>query len=353
MEYNIINIFKIYTMKKSINLLLIIGLMVSSFTVNAQIGNLKKGINKVKDKTSTEETPAKSTKETPATSTKATITKAASTPTESFSDLESAKMEWTSAFERLQKKWDQLPYTEYEAKKKEYSEFYGKFSKAYLANRKKEHNDGYTQKLITEVDGYYNDKVSATQMEAIKNTANKSFDENNWSVYPTDRVNDIETAQKQVNTARVYLKQPDPELEAYEKTLTEQKEKIIKYVSEGGLQKRDAEIEKKLVEKRTLHQAGMTDASVEATAKSKIDKTKYGSPLKVVITNNSWEIERNQYGQPKLKFVRVDIATKKSDGKCYYVKGSVAQKYEGGGIYGPKYLNIYYTEGEMNCNNVK
>lgn len=332
-------------MKKSIKSLLIISLAASSLSVSAQIGSLKKGINKVKDKTST--------KETPATSTKSTTTKTNTTPTESFSDLESEKMEWNSTFERLQKKWDQIPYQEYEAKKKEYNEFYGKFSNAYKADRKKDHDDDYTQKLITEVDGYYSDKVPTETMDAIKNTAKKSFDKESWSVYPTDRVKDIETAQKQVNEARAYLKQPDPELEAYEKTLADQKAKIIKYVDEGGLEKRDAEIEKRMVEKRTLHQAGMTDASVEATVKSKIDKNKYGSPLKVVITSKNWQIERNQYGQPKLKFVQVDIATKKADGKCYYVKGSVAQQHEGGGVYGDKYLNIYYTEGEMNCNNVK
>lgn len=332
-------------MKKTITTLLITGLTISSLSVNAQIGGIKKGLNKVKDKTTT--------KETPAATTKTSETKSAAASTESFSDLESQKMEWTSTFERLQKKWDQLPYEEYEAKKKEYNEFYSKFSSAYKADRKKDHNDDYTQKLITEVDGYYSDKVPATTMDAIKNTAKKSFDEESWSVYPTDRVNDIETAQKQVNEARTYLKQPDPELEAYEKTLADQKAKIIKYVNEGGLEKRAAEVEKRMVEKRTLHQAGMTDASVEATVKSKIDKNKYGSPIKVVITSKTWQIERNQYGQPKLKFVQVDIATKKADGKCYYVKGSVAQQHQGGGVYGEKYLNIYYTEGEMNCNNVK
>lgn len=332
-------------MKKTIHSLLIIGLIASSITADAQIGNLKKGISKVKDKTSSKN------EETTTTPTKTTKTKTVST--ENFSDLESEKMEWTSVFERLQNKWDQLPYTEYETKKREYSEFYNKFSKAYQANNKKDHSDTYTQKLITEVDGYYNDKVPASQMEVIKKTASKSFDDENWTVYPTDRVNDIETAQKQVNTARIYLKQPDTELETYEKSLADQKAKIIKYVSEGGLEKRAAEVEKRLVEKRALNQAGMTDASVEATAKSKIDKTKYGTPQKVVITSKNWEIERNQYGQPKLKFVKVEIATKKADGKCYYVKGSVAQKHEGGGVYGEKYLNIYYTEGEMNCNNIK
>lgn len=44
--------------------------------------------------------------------------------------------------------------------------------------------------------------------------------------------------------------------------------------------------------------------------------------------------KKNDYDLPKLKFIKVDIATKKDDGKCYYVKGSVAQKHGGGGIYG-------------------
>lgn len=311
----------------------------SSLSVNAQIGVLKKGVGKVKEKNTTKETP--------------TENKPTTAIGDNFTALEEEKMKWTSTFERLQKKWDQMPYEEYEAKKKEYNEFYGKFSTAYKAKNNKAHSDSYTQKLITAVDGYYSDKIPAATMEAIKNTAKKSFDEESWSVYPTDRINDIETAQKQVNESRAYLKQPDSELEAYEKTLADQKSKIIKYVSEGGLEKRDAEVEKRLVEKRMLHQAGMTDASVEAIVNSKIDKNKYGSPIKVVITSNSWQIERTQYGQPKLKFVQVDIATKKADGKCYYVKGSVAQQHEGDGVYGDKYLNIYYTEGEMNCNNVK
>lgn len=304
--------------------------MLSSATINAQIGGLKKGINKVKSTTQTKDAS-----------------------TDNFSDLEKEKMEWTSTFERLQKKWEQLSHEEYQAKKGEYNTFYTKFSSAYTVNNKKKHSDEYTQKLITEIDGFYSDEVPAEKMEAIKKTASKSFDKESWSVYPSDRINDIENAEKQVNNARAYLKKPDPKLEAYEKTLKEQKETIIKYVNEGGLEKRDAEIEKRMVEKRMLHEAGMTDESITSVVNSKIDKNKYGNPIKVVITSKNWEYERNQFGHAKLKFVKVDIATKKSDGKCYYVKGSVAQQHEGGGVYGDKYLNIYYTEGEMNCNNVK
>lgn len=324
--------------------ILLISLVFLSFTLNAQFGKLKKGANKLKQKTEAESKDSnKATKSEESTSSNSV----------DFSDLESEKMEWTSFFERLEKKWDQISFKEYESKKTEYNAFYETFSKAYKADRKKEHSDSYTQKLISTVDGYYGDRVSDDQMAAIKNTAKRSFDDEDWTVYPSDRIKDIEIAQKQVNEARAYLKQPDPKLEEYNQTLTEQKEKITKYVNEGGLEKRAAEVEKRMVEKRRLHDAGMTDATVNSTVTSKIDKTKYGEPLKVVITSKYWEVERNQFGQPKLKFVKVDIATKKSDGKCYYVRGSVAQQHEGGGVYGKKYLNIYYTEGEMNCNNVK
>jgi len=327
-------------MKKSTTSLLTIAIVVSSFSENTHFKNLTSSSSKAIDHSSS-------------ITLLLTNTSSVAGSTDDFSDLEKQKMEWTSTFERLQKKWDQIPFEEYEAKKKEYTEFYAKFSTAYKDNRKKDHSDAYTQKLITEIDGFYSDKVSVVQMDAIKKTASKSFDEKNWSVYPSDRLNDIENAKKQVNATRVYLKQPDAELEAYEQTLTDQKAKIIKYVSEGGLEKRDAEIEKRMVEKRVLHQPGMSDASVNSIVNSKIDKTKYGTPQKVVITSNVWEIERNKFGHPLLKFVYLDIATKKDDGKCYYVKGAVAQKYEGGGVYGEKYFVIHYTEGEMNCNNVK
>lgn len=322
-------------------------LLFASFSLNAQLGKLKKGANQLKQNTE-----------------KTTNTKNTESPTENnkrssasneldFSELEEQKMEWTSTFERLEKKWDKIPFKEYTEKKAEYEGFYETFSRAYKEDRKKDHSDNYTEKLIATVDNYYGDKVSDDQMTLIKNTAKRSFDDEDWTVYPSDRIRDIETAQKQINEARAFLKQPDPELEAYEKTLTDQKEKITKYVNEGGLEKRAVEVEKRMVEKRRLHDAGMTDASVNSTVNSKIDQTKYGKPVKVVITSKNWEIERNQYGQPKLKFVTVDIATKKSDGKCYYVRGSVAQQHEGGGVYGKQYLNIYYTEGEMNCSNIK
>lgn len=324
--------------------ILLIFLVFASFTLNAQLGKLKKGANKLKQKTEAESKDSKKETKNKESSSSNSI---------DFSDLESEKMEWTSFFERLEKKWDQISFKEYESKKAEYTAFYQTFSKAYEADRKKEHSDSYTQKLISTVDDYYGDKVSDEQMATIKNTAKRSFDNEDWTVYPSDRIKDIETAQKQVNEARAYLKQPDPKLEEYNQTLGEQKEKITKYVNEGGLEKRAAEVEKRMVEKRRLHDAGMTDASVNSTVNSKIDKAKYGEPLKVVITSKNWEVERNQFGQPKLKFVKVDIATKKSDGKCYYVRGSVAQQHEGGGVYGNKYLNIYYTEGEMNCSNVK
>ena len=332
-------------MNYSSKAILFIAFFLLSLSIDAQIGRFKKSAKKLKQKT---EKTSESEKE---------IAKEKKTEPPSndvdFSELEKQKMEWTSTFERLEKKWDQLSFKAYEAKKSEYKEFYKKFSAAYKEDRKKEHSDSYTQNLINTVDGYYSDQVPASKMSQIKETAKESFDKENWSVYPSDRIRDIETAQKQVNEARGYLKQPDPELEKYEQKLAEQKGKITKYVNDGGLEKRRAEIDKRLAEKRRLHDAGMTDASVNSTVKTNINREKYGDPLKVLITSENWQVERDKYGQPKLKFVKVDIATKKSNGKCYYVRGSVAQQHEGGGVYGNKYLNIYYTEGEMKCSNVK
>ncbi|MFW6302932.1 MAG: hypothetical protein ACOC01_05340 [Bacteroidales bacterium] len=269
-----------------------------------------------------------------------------------FSKLESQKMEWTSTFERLEKKWDVLNYKAYKEKKADYAEFYKKFSRAYALNNKKDHSDTYTQKLISSVDSYYSPTVSDTDMTALKKKTERCFDKENWSVYPTDRMEDIDIALEEINGLKAYLTSVDPDLNEFEKSLTEQKAEIKSYVDGGGLEKRAAEVEKRLVEKRRLHDAGMTDESVVKVVESKIDTEKYGTPLRVVITSDRWLMEYNDYNMPKLKFVKVDIATKKADGKCYYVKGSVARTHEGGGQYGDKYLNIYYTEGEMNCDNV-
>ncbi len=301
-------------------------LIVVSFNSNAQLGKLKNIKQNAQAKMSNND--------------------------EDFSELETKKMSWTSTFERLEKKWDQISFEEYEAKKAEYAEFYEKFRKAYKADRKKEHDDSYTQKIIDNVDIYYQNSIPDTEFSEIKNTAKPSFDEENWTVYPSDRIRDIEKAQKQINEARAYLKQPDSELEEYENSLVKQKEKIIKYVNEGGLEKRDAEIEKRMVEKRFLHKERMKDPSVNALVNSKIDQEKYGKPLRVIITSEIWYVERNKQGQPKLKNVAVDIATKKPDGKCYYVRGEVSKLHEGGGVYGDQYLEILYIDGEMNCENV-
>ncbi|HOY31453.1 MAG TPA: hypothetical protein PKW80_06210 [Bacteroidales bacterium] len=318
------------------------------------------GSDKTKNKTGEETKPAategsdktnsKTGEETkPATETPKTSTPAVKVD---FRELETQKMEWTSTFERLQKQIDILAYDEYAAKKTEYEKFYADFSAGYKKENGKDHSDTYTTKLIGQIDAFYTETVSPEKMASIKEKAKRSFDDKDWTVYPTDRIKDIEVAEKMVTSAKKFLTKPDPALEEYEKSLKDQKDKIKAYVDGGGLEKRDAEIEKKLVEERRLHAAGMTDASVNSTVTSKIDKAKYGEPIRVVITSNTWEVENNEYGIAKLKFVKVDIATKKADGKCYYVKGSVAQKHEGGGQYGPKYLNIYYTEGEMNCGNV-
>jgi len=284
------------------------------------------------------------------------ISKSSNTDNESssvdFSELESQKMEWTSTFERLKKQWDVLSYDEYSQKKAEYKEFYAKYSKGYTLKNKKPHSDSYTEKLIAAIDELYSPTVSDEVMAGLKKKVKRSFDEEDWTVYPADRIKDIDNTLKEVENTKAFLTAEDPALNEFEKSLIEQKAKIQAYVDGGGLEKRAAEVEKRLVEKRRLHDAGMTDQSVVDIVNNKIDKAKYGTPQRVVITSRTWEIEENEFGNPKLKFVKVDIATKKADGKCYYVKGSVAQKHQGGGVYGDKYLNIYYTEGEMNCNNI-
>lgn len=347
---------KTFFMKKALCLLMFTCFFFQFSITNAQIGNLKnkvsnasKEISKPKKTNKTEETKEASTpsetKETKTVSSK-------NNSGVDFKELESKKMEWTSTFERLEKQWDKITYEEYTTLKKEYENFYTEFSSEYQKANKKEHQDSYTQKLIQKNDASYTEKATDEQMTGLKNKVKRSFDDKDWTVYPSDRVADIETAERMIDDIKVYLKGQDAELLEFEKSLKAQKDKIIEYVASGGLEKRDAEIEKRLVETRTLHAVGMSDASVNSTVSSKIDKTKYGTPIKTVITSKNWEIERNDYGQINLKFVKVDIATKKADGKCYYIKGSVARKYEGGGQYGNQYLNIYYTEGQMNCNNV-
>ncbi len=214
------------------------------------------------------------------------------------------------------------------------------------------HSDSYTEKLIATIDAFYSPTVSDDIIASLKKKVERSFDEEDWIVYPTDCMKDIDVTLKTIDGGKAFLTGDDPALNEFEKSLIDPKAKIQAYVDGGGLEKRAVEVEKRLVEKRRLHDAGMTDQSVVNVVNTKMDEAKYGTPQRVVITSRSWEIEENDYGQPKLKFVRVDIATKKADGKCYYVKGSVAQKHQRGGVYGEKYLNIYYTEGEMNCNNI-
>lgn len=340
-------------MKKSIFMMLVCAFLLGTLTSTAQFNISVPGPKpkeKEKEKVKVKEDNSSDTKKTTTTTT--TTTSATPTKTVSFSELETKKMEWTSTFERLEKGWDKISYQDYDAKKAEYNKFYTDFSAAYKKERGQDHSDTYTQKLITKIDGFYTETIPAEKMASIKDKAKRSFDDKDWTVYPSDRITDIETAEKMIATAKTFLTKTDPALEEYEKSLVAQKEKIKAYVAGGGLEKRDAEIEKKLVEERRLHAAAMTDASVNSTVSAKIDKEKYGTPQRVVITSNTWEVEKNEYGIAKLKFVKVDIATKKSDGKCYYLKGSVAQTHEGGGQYGPKYLNIFYTEGEMNCANI-
>lgn len=332
-------------MKKIFYLLLFGCFVFQPVYTNAQLGNLKnKATKSVKESTKSNDSQE---------STKSNTSNSTATKEVDFTDLKEKKMEWNSTFERMERRWDFLSYSEYTATKSEYDKFYAEFSPAYKKNNSgKDHQDTYTQKLITTVDGYYTEKATPEQMAAVEKKVERSFDEKDWEVSPSARIEDIETAEKMINTIKGYLKDQDPELLEYETKLKAQKQKIIDYVTSGGPEKRNAAIQASLAEERTLHSVGMTDATVNATVVSKIDKTKYGTPVRTVITSKVWEIERDNYGNIKLKFVKVDIATKKADGTCYYVRGSVARLYEGGGKYGSQYLNIYYTEGQMNCNNV-
>jgi len=355
---------KLNTMLKIFTSALLFIALISAFPANAQFGKLKTGVNKLKKAKPEKKTEAKSESkpEESTNDSKPETTKTAAAKGNNLEAMQAEKKEYTTWFEHQKRAvvdeldYEKHTYSEYVAKKNEYLEFHKGYNEVYKAKNGKDHTDSYQQKLIGQLDEYYTstfpNEILPTAKATIERKTKDCYDKDKWDGDPQSRIKDLEWAENYIEGLKMSLTKPDEELNATEVKVKAQKKKLEEYISSGGLAEHKAEYNAKMIAERKLHKAGMSDASVAATVKSKMDKEKYGTVLRSVITSNSWQIEKDNFGKPKLKFVKVDIATKKSDGKCYYVKGSVARKYEGGGKYGNQYLKIYYTEGEMNCGNV-
>ncbi len=234
-------------------------------------------------------------------------------------------------------------YKDFIAKKTEYSE------------SKMAHNE-ITDNYISELNDFYtvympNDHINKN-IESFERRGNRWFVKDEWAGQPQEGITKLNSLLKDIENIERLSPVENQRISTLKQNCISEKAKIEDYLNNGEYAIHQREFEKSTIENRRLNAAKMSDSEVENYVKTNIDSEKYGSPLRVVIISPNWIVEKNSFDIPEYKYVKVEIATKKADGSCYCVKGSVGRTYEGGGNYGGLYMNIYYTEGEMNCENV-
>jgi len=236
---------------------------------------------------------------------------------------------------------------------KSYYQHRDAFKSAYPSD----YDGDYNQKMVTKIDEFF--KVTVYQKveqldkkvsSIIKKIHRINGEREDYILNADNYLKDFDAPLQTLSSYKNNLLEDHTSANTLETKINKEKNMLETYINSGKFKENVAKYEQETINNRLLRK-GMSDAKVEDFAKSKL-AAKYGKALRVTIVSNNWIVEKTAAGIPKHKIVKVDFATKKDDGKCYYVKGCVGRTYEGNGNYGDLYLNIYYTEGEMNCDNV-
>ena len=230
---------------------------------------------------------------------------------------------------------------------------YEEMKKEYLASGT---TNETINKNITKLDDFYTNYVPNTFVPYALKDVNKitesAFNDNVWKDNPSTKV--LTEGIKDIDSTYMKFCKDESKLTELKTKLVARKDVLEKYVSSGDFDKYKAAKALKRKNEIRLVAGGLKDASVNTLVTSSIDKSTYGTIQRVVITSDTWIVEKNDLGIPTSKHIWVDFATKKTDGKCYINTVMVERTYEGGGSYGAMFVNMYQIQNneEMNCENV-
>lgn len=234
---------------------------------------------------------------------------------------------------------------------------YYKHRDAFKEAYPEEFAGNYNQKMATKVDQFFKvdvyKKVANLDEEVsviIKQIHQVNGEREDYILNADGYLKDFE---KPVQSLAYYKKDLLEDLttaNALEAKINKDKNMLETYISSGKFEANKALFAQEIIDARLLRK-GMSDSKLEAFAKSKLP-AEFGKILRVTVASTGWGVNKNYFDIPVSKGITIDFATKKEDGKCYYISASVMQTYEGGGKYGNWYFSDPWQKGEMNCNNV-
>lgn len=237
-----------------------------------------------------------------------------------------------------------------------YKKYY-KFIEEYKSENPTDFNNASTQRKVSTVNAFFEvdvyEKVTGLDKKVtalINNTHRLNSDkEESYLLNADNYLKKFEAPIKLLGEYKRFLLKDHTSANALELKINKEKSMLEEYISSGKLAAHQAKYAQEIIDGRRLRK-GMSDSKIESFAKDKI-ANKYGTILRVSVASENWYVNKNAY-IPLNKNIEVDFATKKEDGKCYYVGGVIRRDYEGGGTYGSWYLTSIGTIGEMNCNNI-
>lgn len=242
-------------------------------------------------------------------------------------------------------KWNSLKKCAAELNYSEYSQHKQKFLSA--------NSSGSSDKRVMQMDKFYNEQFDSEVMPSAKTSVLAEIKEQEKK-YLT-RADEVKTDLEKMTALLDLVGKIAPQnvdIKLVQKECSNLQAKVDKYISSGEYNKwLESEKQARLNEVK-LEPAKMTDPSVNAVVKSKMDKATFGEPAVIHIVTSEWEVKKNDLGVPIDKNVRVEVATK-MNGKCYLHHLWVRKPYEGGGKYGAMYVEESEFLQEMSCSNAK
>lgn len=205
---------------------------------------------------------------------------------------------------------------------------------------------------IVNVDEYYSKTIPGLAPQFKKymldELLSRAFDENSWKPMPKSGISKLEF---QLNKFVEACPSAKESITAVKTEMEEQKAKLRNYIDSGEHDKYMKEQYQKEVDARRMAKPAKRDVTLEGIVKKNHNVGEYGTLKRVIITGNSWYVEKNAFGIPLEKHIKVQVATSK-DGVCDRRDGKLFKTYEGGGKYGPTKLSHYWGTAEMNCENL-
>lgn len=210
--------------------------------------------------------------------------------------------------------------------------------------------DGYITILDEHFNKTYPSFATPLRDYLIKERLSNAFSEENWKGTPKTCIKNINYQLEDFE--ELYSRAVDAAwVDGIKKELEVRKGELQTYIDSGAFDTYMKEEYQKKVDARRMDKPGKNDASLIAIIKKNHNEGEYGAIKRAIITGNDWSVEKNSWGLPIEKFIRVQVVTTK-DGVCDIRNGRLFKEYEGGGTYGSIKLSHYGFAGEINCANV-